>query len=96
MRYKNWELGHSVFVRTCEGKFVRNICVLGVGDLYQAYNDIGLFVNKLNLDFEYLALDCLEEMIYEKTWSQYMNDEKIDTTYYHYLDYVKKKLYVPP
>ncbi|KAL4221385.1 hypothetical protein ACF0H5_019643 [Mactra antiquata] len=94
MRYKNWELGHSVFVRKCEGKFVRNICILGVGDLHHAYNDIGLFVNKFMIDFEYLGLDCLEKVLYEKTWKQYLDDEYIDTGYYKRLDYVKKKLVV--
>ena len=96
MRYKNWEFGHSVYVRGCAGKYVRNICVLGIGDLHRAYNDIGLFVNKFNIDFEYLALDCLEEILYQKTWNQYLNDTQIDTNYYEHLDYVKKKLFVPP
>lgn len=95
MRYKNWEIGHSVFVRSCAGKYVRNICVLGVGDLHKAYSDIGLFANKFNIDFEYLALDCLEEILYEKTWNQYLNDVTVDTTYFEHLDYVKKKLFVP-
>ncbi|XP_060555191.1 N-acetyllactosaminide beta-1,6-N-acetylglucosaminyl-transferase-like [Ruditapes philippinarum] len=96
MRYKNWEYGHSVYVRGCAGKYVRNVCVLGVGDLNRAYNDIGLFANKFNLDYEFLALDCLEEVMYKKTWDQYVDDIQIDTNYYKRLDYVKKKLFVPP
>ena len=90
-RYKNWQVGHSTFTRECAGKFVRNICVLGVGDLHRAYMDIGLFVNKFHLDFEYLALDCLEDELYKKTWHQYVYDDQIDTTYYSHLDYVRKK-----
>lgn len=74
---------------------MRNICVLGVGDLHRAYTDVGLFANKFHLDFEHLALDCLEEVLYDKTWKQFIKDEKIDTSYYAHLDYNKKKLFAP-
>jgi hypothetical protein len=44
------------------------------------------------MDFEHLSLDCLEELVYDKTWTQYLTDEIIDVAYYRHLDYVKKKL----
>ena len=92
LRYKNWNYGMEVFHRECLGKYVRDICVLGLGDVHKAYNGVELFANKFNLDFEYLALDCLEAVLYMNTWKQFLLDELIDTSYYEHLDFIKYKL----
>jgi hypothetical protein len=52
-----WRGGNNV----CSGKWVRDVCVAGIGDLYKAVKSKGLFINKLHLNFQPLALDCLEE-----------------------------------
>ncbi|XP_064642576.1 beta-1,3-galactosyl-O-glycosyl-glycoprotein beta-1,6-N-acetylglucosaminyltransferase 3-like [Lineus longissimus] len=56
-RYLVWQRGKNV----CAGKWVREVCVAGVGDLHKAMKSNGLFINKLHLSFQPLALDCLEE-----------------------------------
>ncbi|XP_045168989.2 N-acetyllactosaminide beta-1,6-N-acetylglucosaminyl-transferase-like isoform X2 [Mercenaria mercenaria] len=78
--------------RVCYGKVVREVCILGVRDLHRAYNSIELFANKFYLDFEHIALDCLEELLYERTWKEYIEDIPIDTSYYKHLHYAKMQL----
>jgi hypothetical protein len=56
-RYVTWKVGKNV----CAGKWVREVCVAGVGDLHKAVSSTGVFINKLYFDFQPLALDCLEE-----------------------------------
>ena len=92
MRYKNWEQYHGVYLRHCHGKFVRAICILGLGDISKAVKDIGLFANKFFYDYEPLAYDCLEEWLNERTWKQYLNDEPVYTRYYESLDQPKYQL----
>ncbi|WAQ94345.1 GCNT1-like protein [Mya arenaria] len=64
-RYKQW--GFDEQEDLCKGKFVRNICILGVGDLQRLAKSEMLFANKFFLDFQPLALECLEELIYNRT-----------------------------
>ena len=47
--------------KPCHGKFVRQICINGVGDLGAITKGSGLFVNKFHLRYQHLALDCMEE-----------------------------------
>ena len=92
-RYTNWSPPNSMsWTRPCAGKYVRGVCILGIGDVYRAYGDVGLFVNKFHTDYQYLGYDCLEEVLHEKTWQQYLNDEDIDVQWYKHLDYAKYKL----
>ena len=81
-----WQGGNN----QCQGKWVRGICVLGIGDLPWAYNRPELFINKFHLDFEPLTLDCMEELIYNRTIGQH----PFDPTYYENLDIVKHREYV--
>ncbi|KAL4219084.1 hypothetical protein ACF0H5_021667 [Mactra antiquata] len=91
-RYKNWAIGHGVWTRHCNGKYVRNICILGAGDLRRMKDDISLFVNKLHLEYQPLTYRCLEEMIFNRTRDQYKNQLPIDTTYYSLLDQVRYRI----
>lgn len=59
-RFKNWDF-------KCYGKRARSVCVIGVGDLYYLLDGPELFVNKFHQDFEPIAQDCLEELIYNRT-----------------------------
>ena len=44
----------------CHGKFVRGVCIFGVGDLPVLMKRKELFANKFYSDFQPLALDCFE------------------------------------
>ena len=92
LRYKNWTPEAGIYPRKCYGKIVRDICILGVGDIHKAVSDIGLFANKFHADFEPVGLDCLEAWLYERTWQQYLTNATIDVSYYKQLDQVKYQL----
>ncbi|XP_041347030.1 beta-1,3-galactosyl-O-glycosyl-glycoprotein beta-1,6-N-acetylglucosaminyltransferase-like, partial [Gigantopelta aegis] len=80
-RFKNWR--HL----PCAGKFVRNVCVLGVGDLSLLVKGKQLFVNKFHLDFQPYALDCIEEWHYNRTRDEYLGVSNFDNSYYKTLDF---------
>ena len=81
-RFKNWgEL-------PCAGKFVSDICILGVGDLPLLVKARQLFANKFHQDFEPYALDCLEEWLYNKTRDEYLGITVFDNNFYKTLDHV--------
>ena len=92
MRYKKWQNDVTDDGTVCRGKYIRGICVIGIGDLPQVANHAGLFVNKLYIEYEYLALDCLEEILLERTLDQYINHRKIDVGFYENIDQVKYQL----
>ncbi|KAK7484555.1 hypothetical protein BaRGS_00024187 [Batillaria attramentaria] len=50
----------------CKGKFVRGVCVFGVGDLPYLTQVPYLFANKFHYGFQPLAYDCLEEWYFLK------------------------------
>lgn len=66
---KPWLAAYAAWKKTddCRGKFVRNICVFGVGDLPSLVTRRELFANKFHANFHYLAVDCLEEWLVNKT-----------------------------
>jgi len=66
---------------TCQGQWVREICIFGVGDLPWLYQRPELFVNKFYADREPLAYDCMEELIYNRTIMQAAKDSGLDPTY---------------
>ena len=60
------------------GKFVRGICIFGIGDLPAMTSTKYLFANKFYLNYQYLAMDCLEELLWNRTWVK----ANINTNYY--------------
>ena len=62
-RYKIWE--H--FKHPCSGKYSRNICIFGAGDLVRLGSAKQLFANKFHVDFQPAAYDCIEEWIFNRT-----------------------------
>lgn len=56
-------------VHPCHGKFVRGVCVFGVGDLTELVSKKELFANKFYYYNQPYALQCLEEWHYNKTFS---------------------------
>ncbi|XP_046841236.1 N-acetyllactosaminide beta-1,6-N-acetylglucosaminyl-transferase-like [Xenia sp. Carnegie-2017] len=61
----------------CHGKTVRYVCINGVGDLKAIARSPALFVNKFYLDYEHLALDCLETWFQKRTLYYYASKKKI-------------------
>ena len=55
---------------TCHGKWQRSVCVFGVGDLPALASRPELAANKFQLDFEPLALDCMEQLHYKRLAEQ--------------------------
>ena len=51
----------------CEGQWVRDICVFGSGDLPRLYNRSELFANKLFMENDIVAYDCMEELALNRT-----------------------------
>ena len=70
----------------CHGKFIRGVCVFGIGDLNELASKKELFANKFYSDYQYLALDCLEEYIYNKTFIQLV----FESFYYKQLPFTIK------
>ncbi|KAK3089238.1 hypothetical protein FSP39_002035 [Pinctada imbricata] len=70
----------------CHGKFVRGVCVFGVEDLNELVSKKELFLNKLYIDYQPLTMDCLEEYIYNKSFSNI----PFKTFYYKNLPFVRK------
>jgi len=65
----------------CQGHWVREICIFGVGDLPWLYRRPELFINKFDAGNEPLAYDCMEELIYNRTIMQAANHADLDPTY---------------
>ncbi|XP_077979456.1 beta-1,3-galactosyl-O-glycosyl-glycoprotein beta-1,6-N-acetylglucosaminyltransferase-like [Glandiceps talaboti] len=51
----------------CSGRIVRHICVYGWKDLPKLVNKPQLFANKFHADFDSVTLECLEELINNRT-----------------------------
>ncbi|XP_076075970.1 beta-1,3-galactosyl-O-glycosyl-glycoprotein beta-1,6-N-acetylglucosaminyltransferase-like [Mytilus galloprovincialis] len=85
---KSWLAVYAAWDGTdqCNGKFVRDICIFGVGDLKELVTRKELFANKFYPDFQYLGLECLEEYINNKT----LNPMRFDSFYYKQLSFIKK------
>ncbi|XP_066282387.1 N-acetyllactosaminide beta-1,6-N-acetylglucosaminyl-transferase-like [Branchiostoma lanceolatum] len=47
----------------CRGKYVRDVCVFGIGDLQWLINCHHLFANKFDLNFDPVVLQCLQELL---------------------------------
>lgn len=88
-RYVVWSTAVSTI---CYGKWVRQICIFGVRDLPKLYKTRQLFVNKFHQFYQPLALDCLEELIYNRTRDEYIHKTKTKTSYYENLDFVKNAI----
>lgn len=47
----------------CQGHYVREVCVFGVGDLHWLVQQHHLFANKFDMDSDPIAVFCLEEYL---------------------------------
>ncbi|XP_052811889.1 beta-1,3-galactosyl-O-glycosyl-glycoprotein beta-1,6-N-acetylglucosaminyltransferase-like [Mya arenaria] len=85
-RYKLWIFdGHE---EHCQGQFVRNICIFGVGDLPGLAESEMLFANKFFLDFQPLARECLDELLNNRTREEYLGNLYFNDSFYAQQDFV--------
>ena len=70
----------------CHGMWKRDVCVFGIKDLPDLVVRKDLFCNKFYLDFQPLALDCLEAWIQQKTHCP----TPLDVEFYQGLSFVKR------
>ncbi|XP_067674440.1 beta-1,3-galactosyl-O-glycosyl-glycoprotein beta-1,6-N-acetylglucosaminyltransferase-like [Haliotis asinina] len=89
-RFKNW--GNEPFDWPCEGQRVRLICIFGIGDLPLLRSRPELFTNKFYWDYQPYALDCMEELHYNRTRDEYLGLRHFDDSYYKTLSFVKNKV----
>ncbi|XP_061162248.1 beta-1,3-galactosyl-O-glycosyl-glycoprotein beta-1,6-N-acetylglucosaminyltransferase-like [Saccostrea echinata] len=71
----------------CHGKYVRSVCVFGIGDLPWLASRPQLIANKFDYHFDHLVLDCLEDLLRNRT-----NDpsvHRLDWYYYRTLPQAK-------
>lgn len=74
-------------VNPCEGKYVRGVCVFGVGDLHSLTTKPHLFANKFYIDYQPYALDCMEEWHFNRTAR---GTKDLNVTYYQSLPFIKR------
>jgi len=67
-RFKNW--GGFPFDWPCRGKRKGGVCIFSVGDLPLLSRRPELFANKFHIDYEPLALDCMEQLHYHRLQSE--------------------------
>ena len=68
----------------CAGKYVRWVCVLGVGDLCDLLPRREFFVNKFDMDYEPLAFECTERWLQHRV----LCPAKFDVEFYRRLSFV--------
>lgn len=71
---------------SCAGKFIRNVCVFGLGDLQKLVKLPHLFANKFYIDYQPLTLSCIEEWFYNKTFER----DTLNLTFYKHLPFIYK------
>ncbi|XP_029646874.1 N-acetyllactosaminide beta-1,6-N-acetylglucosaminyl-transferase-like [Octopus sinensis] len=69
----------------CFGRWVRNICVFGIGDILYLTEKKHLFANKFYVNQQPLALDCMEEWLLKKACKPL----DLDLSYYKGLPFIK-------
>ena len=73
----------------CYGKFQREACVFGVEDLQTLVVQPQFFINKIELDYQPLALECMEEWYWNKTAVDHL--EMFNTMFYESFYFVKER-----
>ena len=90
-RYKRWE-PYQAKNPQCDGKFVRYVCIPGVADLPVLGIRPELFLNKVYWDYNHYVLDCLEELIYNRTVGEFYDKWNVISSEYANLYFVKNAI----
>ncbi|XP_071178883.1 beta-1,3-galactosyl-O-glycosyl-glycoprotein beta-1,6-N-acetylglucosaminyltransferase-like [Mytilus edulis] len=85
-RYKKW---HTT---GCTGQEHHGICIASVKDLQVLERRPEMFVNKIIWDNDHYTMDCLEELIYNRTVDGYNENTQFDTKEYSNLYFVRNAL----
>ncbi|KAK7116068.1 N-acetyllactosaminide beta-1,6-N-acetylglucosaminyl-transferase-like [Littorina saxatilis] len=80
-------------IHRCSGKFVRMVCIFGVGDLPLLVNaDPYLIANKFSNHYQPLAYDCMEKWYFDKVQQENLGLAKpLDLSLYENSDIVKHR-----
>ena len=85
-RYKIFRSGSGY----CHGKFSKDICIFGLGDLPGLHREVttglSLFANKFHVDYQPVTYDCLEELMNNRTRT---NSSVINSDAYRKLSFVQ-------
>jgi len=79
--YVKWYHGVS---DPCAGKYVRWVCILGVGDLQHLLLRHEFFVNKFDIEYQPLAIECAERWLQHRVQCPV----KFDVGFYRRLSFV--------
>ena len=85
-RFKRWLPG------SCHGQIVRLLCVFGAADLPLIASRREFFVNKFYLKYQHFALDCVEELHFNRTRDEYLGKLAFDPKWYSQLGFVLNKV----
>jgi beta-1,3-galactosyl-O-glycosyl-glycoprotein beta-1,6-N-acetylglucosaminyltransferase len=66
------------------------VCIFSVGDLALLASRPELFANKFYLDYEPLALDCMEQLHFGRLENE-LSGAKFDTSFYESQSFVKNR-----
>lgn len=82
-RFKNWRDW------PCFGHYVRGICIFGIGDLPLLARRPEFFANKFFLENQTFPLQCMEELLFNRTRDEYLHQLDFVTDYYENLEFIK-------
>lgn len=91
-RFKNW--GDGPFNWPCAGQRVSMVCIFSVKDLPLLASRPELFANKFYLDYEPLALDCVEQLHFKRVKDEIMagSAAQFDVSFYLLQNFVHNHL----
>ncbi|XP_064594389.1 beta-1,3-galactosyl-O-glycosyl-glycoprotein beta-1,6-N-acetylglucosaminyltransferase 3-like, partial [Liolophura sinensis] len=81
---KLWLAMYASWSQPCHGRFVRGVCVFGLGDIARLTSRKELFANKFYLQFHPFALHCMADWIRNKSLSNVPSD----LYYYRQLSFI--------
>lgn len=73
VRYTHWGDQRPL----CTGYYEHGLCVFGVGDLKWLTKRPELFAHKFDRDTQPVALDCMEERAWNRTWSPHLSESRV-------------------
>ena len=92
-RYKVWKNPTGKYRRACQGsKYIHGLCIFSYEDLPRLATRWELFVNKFHISPDYLALDCMEELHFNRTRQDYEENSRFDLSPYKNLSFITNRV----
>lgn len=89
--YKTWISRFAIWQQYdhlhCNGTFRHSVCLFNSGDLQMLSKRAELFLNKFWIHFDSVALDCMHELLFNRTY-RYRRESLTDLKYYKNLSSV--------